>query len=108
MEMTSKEIAMIKAAVKSRNKSKVFQPILFAILVVALLAMLFGALSGDEFSVLAIPLLVMTMLLPQLGGSPKYHELVDILEKRLPKTPTIEDVLSEALIKHHKTSKSDS
>jgi ABC-type transport system involved in cytochrome c biogenesis permease component len=82
MEMTSKEIAIIKAAVKSRNKSKVLQPILFAILVVVLLAMLFGALSGDEFSALALPLLFITILLPQLGGSAKYHELVDILEKR--------------------------
>jgi|GEM_PF-2023466 len=107
MDLTPKEVAVIKAAVKSRSISKILQPILFAILVVALLAMLFGSLSGDDFTYLAVPLVLITVLLPQLG-SPKYSELLDILEKQLPKEPTMEDVLSQELKKHNKVLKSDS
>tara|TARA_B100000809_G_scaffold251731_1_gene285573 strand:+ start:66 stop:368 length:303 start_codon:yes stop_codon:yes gene_type:complete len=99
MELTKKEVALINAAIKSKNKSKLFQPVLFAMLVGALLAMLFGSLSGDEFTYLAFPLVFLTIILPQLGGSPKYNELVDILEKQLPKNPTMEDVLSQELKK---------
>jgi hypothetical protein len=102
MDMTSKEVAVIKAAIKSRNKSKLFQPALFLILVVALLAMIFGAMSGDEFAYLAIPLVFLTIIQPQLGGSPKYSELVDILEKQLSQNETMEDVLSQELRKHNK------
>ncbi len=58
MDMTSKEVAVIKAAIKSRNTSKLLQPALFVILVVALLAMIFGAMSGGEFAYLAIPLVL--------------------------------------------------
>jgi len=102
MELTQKEVAIIKAAIKSRNKSRFFQPVLFAILVIALLAMLFGAMSGNDFAYLAVPLVFTTVLLPQFGGSPKYTELVDILEKQLPQNPTIEDVLCQELRKHNK------
>jgi hypothetical protein len=99
MDMTSKEVAVIKAAIKARNKSKLLQPVLFAILIVALLAMIFGFMSGDEFAYLAVPLVFLTIMLPQLGGSPKYSELVDILEKKLPQKATMEDVLSQELKK---------
>lgn len=81
MELTQKELVVIKAAIKSRNKSKLLQPVLFATLVVALLAMLFGSLSGAEFAYLAVQLVLVTIMLPQFGSSPKYNELVDILEK---------------------------
>ena len=99
MDMTQKEVKVIKAAIKSRNKSKLLQPVLFAILLGALLAMFFGSLSGDEFTYLAIPLVFITIMLPQLGGSPKYSELVDILEKQLPQNGTMEGVLSQELKK---------
>jgi hypothetical protein len=99
MDMTQKEVAVIKAAIKSRNKSKLIQPILFAVMVGALLAMLFGSLSGDQFMYLAFLLVFLNILSPQLGGSPKYSELVDILEKQLPQNPTMEDVLSQELKK---------
>ena len=101
MDMTSKEVAAIKAAIKSRNKSKLLQPALFAVLVVVLLAMLFGYMSGDEFEYLVIPLVIFTIIQPQLGGAPKYSELVDILEKQLPQNETMEDVLSQELKKKH-------
>ncbi|GGI83849.1 hypothetical protein [Shewanella gelidii] len=99
MDMTQKEIAVIKAAIKARNKSKLIQPILFVVMVGSLLAMLFGSLSGDQFTYLAFLLVFLTLLSPQLGGSPKYGELVDILEKHLPQNPTMEDVLSQELKK---------
>ena len=99
MDMTSKEVAVIKAAIKARNKSKLLQPVLFAILIVALLAMIFGFMSGDEFAYLAVPLVFLTIMLPQLGGSPKYSELVDILEKNFTQKATMEDVLSQELKK---------
>jgi hypothetical protein len=99
MDITQKEVAVIKAAIKSRNKSKALQPILFVILVGALVAMLLGSLSGDEFTYLAIPLVFLTIMMPQLGGSPKYNELVDILEKQLPLSTTMEDVLAQELKK---------
>ena len=100
MDMTNKEMAVIKAAIKSRNMSRLLQPILFGLLVGALLAMYFGALSGDNFLYLSILLVLLTIASPQLGGSPKYSDLVDILEKQLPQNPTMEDVLSDEL---HKT-----
>ena len=84
MELTKKEVALVNAAIKSKSKSKSLQHILFAFLVGALIAMLFGFLSGDEFKYLAVGLVVVTILLPQLGGAPKYNELLDILEKKLP------------------------
>jgi hypothetical protein len=68
-------------------------------LVVALLVMLFGSPSGDVFTYLAVPLVFLIIILPQLGGSPKYNELVDILEKQLPQSATMEDVLSQELKK---------
>ncbi|MBB1438440.1 hypothetical protein H5202_07015 [Shewanella sp. SG41-4] len=99
MDMTQKEVAVVKAAMKSRNKSKLFQPVLFAILVGLLIAMLFGVLPEEQFAYLAIPLVILTILLPQLGASPKYNELVDILEKQLPQHDTMESVLSQELNK---------
>ena len=102
MDLTSKELAVMKAAVQSRNKIKFVQPVLFLMFVAALLARLFGVLSGDEFASVAVPLLLLTMLLPQLAGSPRYNELIDILEERLPKKQTMVDVLAEELKKHPK------
>ncbi|SEL08279.1 hypothetical protein SAMN05216262_105165 [Colwellia chukchiensis] len=97
MDMTQKEVAVIEAAIKSRNKSKRIQPILFALMIGALLAMLFGSLSGDNFTYLAFLLVFLTIVSPQLGNAPKYCELVDILEKNLPQNETMEDVLSQEL-----------
>ena len=97
MELTKKDVALVNAAVQSKNKSKLLQPILFIFLVVALMAMLWGSLSGQEFICLAALLVFLTILLPQLGGSPKYNELVDILEKQLPKSTLLEDTLSQEL-----------
>lgn len=97
MELTKKDVALVNAAVQSKNKSKLLQPILFIFLVVALMAMLWGSLSGQEFTCLAVLLIFLTILLPQLGGSPKYNELVDILEKQLPKSTMMEDTLSQGL-----------
>jgi len=99
MDMTQKEVAVIKAAIKSRNKSKFIQPILFTVMVSILLAMLFGSLSVDKFTYLAFLLVFLTIMSPQLGGSPKYNELVDILEKQLPQKTTMDDVLSQELKK---------
>ena len=99
MDMTKQEVTVIKAAIKSRNKSKLIQPVLFAILIGALLMMLFGTLSGDEFTYLAIPLVFITILSPQLSRSPKYSELVEILEKQLPQNATMDDVFSQELKK---------
>jgi hypothetical protein len=99
MDFTQKEVAVINAAIKSRNKSKLIQPILFIVMVGALIAMLFGSLSGDKFTYLAFLIVFLTIISPQLGGSPKYSELVDILEKQLPAKTTMEDVLSQALKK---------
>ena len=107
MDMTQKEVAVIEAAIKSRNKSKLIQPILFALMVGALLAMLFGSLSGDNFTYLAFLLVFLTIVSPQLGDSPKYSQLVDILEKNLPQNETMEDVLSQELRKHNKPIKRD-
>jgi hypothetical protein len=73
--------------------------VLFAILVGLLIAMLFGVLPEEQFAYLAIPLVILTILLPQLGASPKYNELVDILEKQLPQHDTMESVLSQELNK---------
>ncbi len=99
MDMSPKEVTVIKAAIKSRNKIKFIQPILFSVMVAALLAMLFDSLSGDTFTYLASLLVFLTIMSPQLGGSPKYSELVDILEKQLPQKTTMEDVLSQELKK---------
>lgn len=99
MDMSQKEIAVIKAAMKSRNKSKWMQPVLFMILVGLLIAMLFGVLPHEQFTYLAIFLVFFTIILPQLGGSPKYNELVDILEKKLPQHDTMENMLSQELNK---------
>jgi ABC-type transport system involved in cytochrome c biogenesis permease component len=85
MELTREEVVAIKAAVESRNKSKLLQPILFIILVAALLTMLLGSLSADEFTYLATPLVLITIMFPRLSGSSAYNNLVDILEKKLPK-----------------------
>ena len=99
MELTQKEVVAVKAAIKSRNKSKLLQPLLFVLLIVAILAMFLGLISGDKFAYIAVFLVLMTIIQPQLGGSPKYIELVDILEKQLPQNPTMEDVLSRELKK---------
>jgi hypothetical protein len=101
MELTKKDVALINSAVKSKNKSKPLQVILFILFVIALFAMVFGFLSGQEFIYLAVPLVFLTILLPQLGGSPKYNELVDILEKQLPKNTAMDDILSEWLKKNN-------
>jgi hypothetical protein len=101
MELTKKDVALINAAVQSKNKSKPLQVILFIIFIIALFAMVFDFLSGQEFTYLAVPLVFLTILLPQLGGSPKYNELVDILEKQLPKNTAMDDILSEWLKKNN-------
>jgi len=99
MDMNQKEVAVIKAAIKSRNKSKLIQSLLFLLLIGAILAMILGLISGDKLAYISIFLVLMTILQPQLGGSPKYSELVDILERQLPQNPTMEDVLSQELKK---------
>ena len=99
MELTQKEVVVIKAAIKSRNKNKLLQPVLFALLIVATLTMLLGLVSGAEFTYMAMVLLVITIIQPQLGGSPKYTELVDILERQLPSKPIMEEVASQELKK---------
>ncbi|KAA1153111.1 hypothetical protein [Pseudoalteromonas distincta] len=99
MEFTKKEVLLIKAAIKSKDRIKIIQPILLLSFTVVLLAMLFNLISLEEFTYLAIPIIYITILLPQVFGSPKHYELVDILEKQLPKIPAMEDVLSQELKK---------
>ena len=66
-----------------------------------------GFISGDNFVYLSFLLIFLSIMSPQLGASPKYVELVDILEKRLEESPSMEGVLSEELRKH-KSLKQDS
>ncbi len=99
MDMPPKEVEVIKA----RNQGNFLQLVIFALLIIALVAMLFGILSGDKFAYLAILLVFLTVMLPQLGGSRKYNELINILEKRLPQNTTMEDILSQELKKHNNT-----
>jgi len=102
MAMSLKEISVIKAAIQSRNRGKLLQPFLCIILIAALFTMILGAMSGEQFAYLAIPLIFLTLIQPQLGGAPKYSELVDILERQLPQKETMEDVLSQEIRKHNK------
>ena len=99
MDMTPKEVAVIK----TRNKGSFLQLVIFVLLIMALVAMLFGVLSSDKFAYLAILLVFLTVILPQPGDSRKYNELINILEKRLPQSTTMEDVLSQELKKHNNT-----
>jgi hypothetical protein len=99
MEFTQKEALLVKAAIKSRNKNKILQPLLLIFLIVSVVIMTLGFISGENFTYISFFLIFLSIMSPQLGPSPKYVELVDILEKKLALSPSMEDVLSEELEK---------
>lgn len=107
MDLTKEEVEITQAAVKSMSSFRWMPHLLFLALIVILLMMLFGLLSGEQFAYMAVPMVFLSAMWPQLRGAPKYAQLVGILERHLPQRVELVDILAQEVKEHGEVSKAD-
>lgn len=83
MQFTEKETRLIKKA-EMRVKQAVIVRVLAILAAIGLIALFFlGKLVPEELAAAAVGLVLLSVLAPQMGGAPKYEQLVSILASKL-------------------------
>lgn len=96
MEFSEKELILIKKASVKMRQVSISRTISFGVLLLSLVAMLFGYLDEKVFAYLSFIIVIVSIAQPQLGTGPKYEELVGLLaSKCLSKDPAIEILASK-------------
>ena len=100
MEFTKEEIRIIEKAeqyVKDAKRQQIMYMLLFLFFLTALFLTIFNLISFEEFSYIAIPILFITAIRPNLSKYPKYEVLVTILSSKKSKTEKSIDKLTNAI-----------
>jgi len=83
MNFSEKELKLIKLA-ESRVKQTVVLRITAIAIAVALITLFFlGMVTSEELAYGAFGLAMLSIIAPQLGGAPKYEQLVAVLTAKL-------------------------
>ncbi|WP_066961001.1 hypothetical protein [Microbulbifer sp. Q7] len=79
---TERELKLIKRA-EARVKQAVMFRLMAIVIALVLIALFFlGYLNPEELAFSAFGLALLSFIAPQLGGAPKYEELVAVLAKQ--------------------------
>ncbi len=100
MEFTNEEIKVIEKAeqsVKQTKRQLPFYMVLSLFFFMALLLLIFNFINFKEFSYIAIPIIFMVAIRPNLNKNPKYDDLVNILSSKKPKIEKSIDELTNAI-----------
>lgn len=84
MELSEKEVNLIKSAIKERKSKRYAQWLLIVLMLLSILGMYFGVIDSKEFSYVAFALVGVTVLHSYHYKSASYDQLLDILNKRVP------------------------
>ncbi|TLM73180.1 hypothetical protein ACONUD_07460 [Microbulbifer harenosus] len=83
MKFTEKELKLIQKA-EARVKQMVLTRVIAIVIAVVLIMLFFlGLVSSEELAYGAFGLAVLSIISPQLGGAPKYEQLVSVLSAKL-------------------------
>ena len=100
MEFTKEEIGIIEKAeqyVKRAKRQQIMYMLLFLFFLIALFLTFLNLISFEEFSYIAIPLLFIAAIRPNLSKHLKYEVLVTILSSKKSKTEKSIDELTNAI-----------
>ena len=82
MNFNEKELKIIKLA-EARVKQTVFLRVTAIVIAIALIALFFlGLVTSEELAYGAFGLALLSIIAPQLGGAPKYEQLVAVLTEK--------------------------
>lgn len=84
MELTQKEIKLVKSALRERKSKGIFQVLLLIFMLVTVLSLYFSLIDAKEFSYLAFAIIIASILHSFRYRSASYDQLLDILHKRVP------------------------
>ncbi|MUH73191.1 hypothetical protein [Psychrosphaera haliotis] len=84
MELSDKEIGLVKSAIRERKSKHLVQLFLLVLMLITVLCMYLGYIDSKEFAYAAIALIIATISHNYHYKSASYDQLLDILSKRIP------------------------
>lgn len=102
MEFTEKEQKIIKDARKALKSFKMIAYLIFSVWLILLFATLIGYLDFNTLIYPSILFIAIFLLFPGIGHGPKYADLVNLLESKVPEKETL-DKFIEAIKEVKKT-----
>ena len=82
MEFSEKELRLIAAARKQAADARVKRVLILIAMLVGMGLMIAGVVATDRFAYACLAAVIWSIALPQLGGGPKYEDLVTLLESK--------------------------
>ena len=83
MEFSEKELKLIAAAKKKTSDNLVKRVLILIAISVGMGLMVAGKISPDYFANATVAAVFLAVAMPQLGGEPKYEDLVKLLDSKL-------------------------
>jgi len=84
MELSDKEIGLVKSAIRERKSKHLVQLFLLVLMLITVLCMYLGYIDSTEFAYAAFALIIATISHNYRYKSASYDQLLDILSKRIP------------------------
>ena len=84
MELSDKEIGLVKSAIRERKSKYLIQLFLLALMLITVLCMYLGYIDSKEFAYAAFALIIAAVSHNYRYKSASYEQLLDILSKRVP------------------------
>ncbi|WP_346838093.1 hypothetical protein [Microbulbifer sp. SAOS-129_SWC] len=83
MEFTQREVQIIKRAERRIKQAAVVRVLAILFLLAQIALFFLGQLGSDALALSAFALVLLAVLVPQLGGAPRYEQLVSLLASKL-------------------------
>jgi hypothetical protein len=83
MEFSEKELKLIAAAKRKSSDALVKRVLILIAISVGMGLMIAGKISPDCFAYVTVAAVFLAVAMPQLGGEPKYEDLVKLLDSKL-------------------------
>lgn len=83
MEFTQKELALIAKASRKASNAKIIRVVLLIAMLIAVGCMFMDVFDSDKLAYGLFVAVLVAIAHPQLGGGPKYEDLVAMLKQKL-------------------------
>lgn len=82
MKFSEQELELIAEAKKKSAEVKVKRIFIICAMILGVVLMVTGTIAADKTAYLLVTAVFFSLGLPQLGGGPKYEDLVSLLDKK--------------------------
>ncbi|MES2319171.1 MAG: hypothetical protein V4631_16970 [Pseudomonadota bacterium] len=82
MKFSEDELKLIGAARKKSTDARVKRLLILFAIMIGIGLMIAGIVSADRIAYAAVAAVFLSIAMPQLGGGPKYEDLVKLLESK--------------------------